>query len=51
MFDPLPRNYDAWRTRSPEDEDEELASQWRKEQAKMGRADYERDRAKDERNE
>jgi hypothetical protein len=48
MKDPLPRNYDAWRTRSPEDEEEERAERWRREQAAIDRADEERDRKKDE---
>lgn len=50
MNDPLPRDYDAWRTRSQEDEDEERAEQWRREQRAIDKAEYDRERKKDEHN-
>ncbi len=47
MIDPLPRNYDARRTRSQEDEDEERAEQWRREQREIDKAEHDRERRKD----
>lgn len=51
MRDGLPRWYDEWRTRSPEDE-EDIQRRWEeRRQAQEEAADYERDRRKDEPNE
>jgi hypothetical protein len=48
MKDGLPRSYDEWRTRNADDEQEEQERRLRKQQAREDRADYDRDRQKDE---
>ena len=48
MKDPLPRDYDAWRTRSPEDEEAERERKCHHDKYLEDRADYDRDRKKDE---
>lgn len=43
----LPKSYDAWRTRSPEDEENIEAARRRREEDTAERAEYERERRKD----
>ena len=47
MKDSLPRNYDAWRTRSQEDEEEEVERQRELDQRRMDKAEHDRERKKD----
>ena len=48
MNNGLPPNYDEWRTRSPEDQ-EDIDNRWReRREREIDRADYMEDREKDE---
>lgn len=48
MADPW-RNYDRWKLRSPEDETEELDRRRIRDKRRMGKAEHDRERDKDER--
>jgi hypothetical protein len=43
----LPRDYDEWRTRNQEDEEDRQAAKRRRDEDLADRADYEHDRRKD----
>lgn len=47
-MDGLPRQYDEWRTRNREDEEEEASNKRAIAEARADMADYEHDREKDE---
>lgn len=48
-MDGLPIWYDTWLTRNPDDEEDELAIRYARQQRLCERADDERDRRRDER--